>query len=55
MWNYRFIDSNLYKKVKEYIRKELYKKNSIKNNVELELLSYNEAKKEYCYSWNCKS
>lgn len=46
--DYNFINLNLYKKVKEFMRKEIYKR----KNIAIEFISYKEAKKEYLYSWN---
>ncbi|MFN3411995.1 MAG: B12-binding domain-containing radical SAM protein [Exilispira sp.] len=45
---YNFIDLELYKKIKIYLCKEIYKR----KNINIEFISYNEAKREYQLSWN---
>ncbi len=46
--DYNFMNINLYKKAKEFMKKEIYKR----KNLSIDFISYNEAKKEYFYSWN---
>lgn len=48
LFSYDFIGYDIYIKMKDYFTKEIYKR----KNVEVEFLSYNEAKNEYYFSWN---
>lgn len=51
IYNYNFIDSKLYKLSTEILRKQIYNR----KNCSIEFISYNEASKEYYYSWNVLS
>ncbi len=52
MWNYSFIDSGSYSRLKKYVRTKIYNLERFGKLITLDFISYNEAKKEYLYSWN---